>query len=83
LIRASPTARPKAVKTYETGATLADHYRLSVHDAMIAAPAHHARRDTLWSENMLDSILIQDRLRIAKGLLTNNRVYRVGFGAMV
>ncbi len=32
---------------------------------MIAAFARHAECDTLWSEDMHDSIVIQDQLRIA------------------
>ena len=32
---------------------------------MIAASALHAECDTLWSEDMHDGMVIQDRLRIA------------------
>jgi predicted nucleic acid-binding protein len=33
-------------------------------DAMIAASALHADCDTLWSEDMQDGIVLDDRLRI-------------------
>ena len=48
-----------------TGLALAERYGLSIYDAMIAAFARHAECDTLWSEDMHDSIVIQDQLRIA------------------
>ena len=47
------------------GSTLAERYRLSIYDAMIAAAALHADCDTLWSEDMQDGMTIEGRLRIA------------------
>lgn len=43
----------------------AEHYGVSIYDAMIAASALHAECDTLWSEDMQDGMVIQERLRIA------------------
>ena len=57
--------QPVTVKIHETGLELAERYGLSIYDAMIAASALHAECDTLWSEDMHDGVVIQDRLRIA------------------
>ena len=57
--------------THEVGRALAEHYDLSIYDAMIVASALIAGCATLWSEDMQDGILIEDQLRIVnpfKGL---------------
>ena len=64
-----PDARPAAgaplaIEIHETGLALAERYGLSTWDAMIAASALHAGCDTLWSEDMQDGIVLDDRLRI-------------------
>ena len=56
--------QPLTIKVHETGLALAERYGLSTWDAMIAASALHADCDTLWSEDMQDGILLDDRLRI-------------------
>lgn len=53
------------IEVHETGLELAERYRLSVYDAMIASAALHADCDTLWSEDMQDGMSIEGRLRIA------------------
>ena len=63
-IRALLPAQPITIDTHDTGLRLAERYRLSIYDAMIAASALHADCDTLWSEDMQDGILLDDRLRI-------------------
>ena len=65
MIRALLPVRPITVEIHETGLELAERYGLSIYDAMIAASALHAECDTLWSEDMHDGMVIQDRLRIA------------------
>ena len=65
MIRALLPVQPITVEIHETGLELAERYGLSIYDAMIAASALHAECDTLWSEDMHDGIVIQDRLRIA------------------
>src|SRR5215469_761515 len=52
-------------ETHESGLALAERYRLSIFDAMIAASALAANCDTLWSEDMHHGLVIADRLRIA------------------
>jgi len=54
------------IEIHETGLALAERYGLSTWDAMIAASALHADCDTLWSEDMQDGIVLDDRLRIVK-----------------
>ena len=60
--------RPITVETHETGLALTERYDFSIYDAMIAASALHAECDTLWSEDMHDGIVIQDRLRSANAV---------------
>ena len=68
IIRALLPVQPITVGIHETGLELAERYGLSIYDAMIAASALHAECDTLWSEDMHDGVVIQDRLRIANPL---------------
>ena len=65
MIRALLPVQPITVEIHETGLALAERYGLSIYDAMIAAAALHAECDTLWSEDMHDGMVIQERLRIA------------------
>lgn len=51
-------------QTHQVGRALAERYQLSVYDAMIVAAALIAGCTTLWSEDMHDGLLIEDRLRI-------------------
>ncbi len=57
--------RPLTVEVHELGLDLAERYRLSVYDAMIAASALDAGCDMLWSEDMQDGMVLADRLHIA------------------
>jgi len=49
LIRGLLPVEPVTLKTHETGLALAERYRLSVYDAMIAASALLAGCNRLWS----------------------------------
>jgi predicted nucleic acid-binding protein len=53
------------VQTHEVGRAVAERYGLSIYDAMIVASALIAGCTTLWSEDMQDGLVIEDRLRIA------------------
>src|SRR5271168_2515461 len=64
MIRGLLPVRPITIEIHETGLTLAERYALSTCDAMIAASALHADCDTLWSEDMQDGVVLDDRLRI-------------------
>jgi predicted nucleic acid-binding protein len=50
--------------THEVGVHLAERYRLSIYDGMIAAAALDAGCTTLFSEDMQDGLLIERSLRI-------------------
>jgi predicted nucleic acid-binding protein len=52
MFRGVLTVHSLTVETHETGLALAERYRLSTYDAMIAASALQAGCDTLWSEDM-------------------------------
>lgn len=55
---------PIGLEIHEEGLRLAERYRLSVYDAMIAAAALLAGCETLWSEDMQDGMLIEERMTI-------------------
>ena len=63
-IRGLLPVRPLTIDIHETGVRLAERYGLSIYDAMIAASALQADCDTLWSEDMQDGIVLDDRLRV-------------------
>ena len=52
------------VQTHQVGRALAEKYQLSVYDAMIVSAALIAGCTTLWTEDMHDGMLVEDRLRI-------------------
>ena len=63
-IRAMCRIEPLTEATYDLGRSLAVRYQLAVYDAMIVASALLAEADTLYSEDMHDGLLVEDRLRI-------------------
>jgi predicted nucleic acid-binding protein len=65
LLRGLLTVHPITVDIHETGLDLAERYGFSTYDAMIAASALHADCDILWSEDLQDGLVIDDRLRIS------------------
>jgi predicted nucleic acid-binding protein len=64
MMRGLLLVQPLIIEIHETGPALAERYGLSIYDAIIAASALHADCDTLWSEDMQDGIVLDDRLRI-------------------
>jgi len=64
LIRGLLPIEPITLETHETGLALAERYRLSIYDAMIAASALLAECDRLWSEDMQHGMVISGRLRV-------------------
>jgi predicted nucleic acid-binding protein len=65
LVRDLLAVQAITVAIHETGLVLAERYRLSIYDAMIAASALDADCDTLWSEDMQDGLMIESRLRVS------------------
>ena len=64
ILRGLLTVHPLTVETHEVGLELAERYKLSIFDAMIAAAALQAGCDTLWSEDMQDGMLLDGQLRV-------------------
>ena len=64
LIRGLLPIEPITLETHQTGLALAERYRLSIYDAMIAASALLAECDRLWSEDMQHGMVIDGRLRV-------------------
>ena len=52
------------IQTHQVGRALAAKYQLSVYDAMIVSAALIAGCTTLWTEDMHDGLLVEDRLRV-------------------
>ncbi len=70
MIRGLLPVQPITIEIHETGLALAERYGLSTYDAMIAASAMQADCDTLWSEDMQDGMVLDDRLRIVNPFRT-------------
>jgi predicted nucleic acid-binding protein len=64
MIRGLLPVRSITIAVHEAGLALAERYALSIYDAMIAASALDAGCETLWSEDMQDGLVLDDRLRI-------------------
>ena len=64
MIRGLLLVRPHTLEVHETGLALAQGYRLSTYDAMIAASALLADADTLWSEDMQHGRALDEGLNI-------------------
>ena len=55
---------PVTFNLHQTGIALAERYRLQVYDGMILAAALEAGCETLYSEDMHDGLVIEERLTI-------------------
>jgi len=64
-IRDLLSVRGLTVEIHDTAMALAERHDFSVYDSMIAASALHADCETLWSEDMQDGMVVDDRLQIA------------------
>ena len=64
-VRALLTIAPLTGEGHDTGLALAERHGISIHDAMIVAAALRAGCDRLWSEDMRDGLVIENRLRIS------------------
>ena len=64
LVRGLFKVEPVTLEIHDAGVHLAERYRLSVYDAMIASAALLAECDTLFSEDLQDGLLVNGRLRV-------------------
>lgn len=55
---------PLTVETHRQGLAVSERYQLSIYDGMIAAAALEAGCETLWSEDMQDGLVIDNRMTI-------------------
>jgi predicted nucleic acid-binding protein len=56
--------RPITLQVHEAGMLLAQKFQLAIYDAVIVASALDAGCDTLWSEDMQDGMVFENRLKI-------------------
>jgi predicted nucleic acid-binding protein len=63
-VRALCPVEDLTLQTHDVGRALAERYGFSVYDAMIVASALVAGCTTLWSEDMHNGMLVENRLRI-------------------
>jgi predicted nucleic acid-binding protein len=56
---------PVTLAIHHSGLRLAERYGFAIYDSFIVAAALAAGCDTLWSEDMQDGMVVDDRLRIA------------------
>jgi predicted nucleic acid-binding protein len=63
-LRAAVSVHPLTVDVHTAGLLLAERYRLSIFDAMIAASALAAGCDVLWSEDLQHGMLLDGSLRV-------------------
>ena len=64
-VRAILAVEPMTADGRDLGLAIAERHDLSIYDAMIAASALQANCDTIWSEDMHDGLVIENRLRIS------------------
>ena len=70
LLRGLLDVRPVTMETHETGLLLAERYKLSIFDAVIAAAALQSGCDTLLSEDMQHGMVLNEGLRITNPFRT-------------
>jgi predicted nucleic acid-binding protein len=58
------TVVPVSIETHKTGLRLAERYGCAMYDSMIIAAALLAGCARLWSEDMHDGLVVEDRLTI-------------------
>jgi predicted nucleic acid-binding protein len=64
MVRALLKVAPVTIEVHEAGLDLAERYRLSLYDAMIASVALREDCDTLFSEDLPNGLFINGRLRV-------------------
>jgi predicted nucleic acid-binding protein len=64
IVRDLTTVVPLTTETHDLGLAIAERFRLSIYDAMIAAAAQAAECDALWSEDMQHGLCLESGLEI-------------------
>ncbi|OTP72379.1 PIN domain-containing protein [Caballeronia sordidicola] len=63
-IRAVCSTKPLTEETHDTGRRVSERYGLSVYDSMIVAAALLAECNVLYSEDMQNGLMIDQKLRV-------------------
>lgn len=72
-IRAVCRVEPLGLETHELGLALAERYGFSIYDAMILAAAQLADCRVVFTEDLQDGQVIDDRLKIVNPFSSGNR----------
>lgn len=64
IVTACRTIHPISLSTHISAFTLSNRYRIKIYDALILAVALEARCETLFSEDMHDGLVVEERLTI-------------------
>ncbi|MES2936970.1 MAG: PIN domain-containing protein [Pseudomonadota bacterium] len=72
VFKAACDVHPLTLETHEQAVRLASRHSFSFYDALIVASALLADCATLWSEDMQDGLLVDDRLRIRNPFLASS-----------
>ena len=72
LIRSLCPVEPLTMDTHDKGCRVAERYKLSVYDAMIAAAALIGGCEVLYSEDMQDGLLIDRQLAVCNPFLSSS-----------
>lgn len=70
VVRSLLNVRPITVEIHDKGLELAERYRLSIYDGMVAASALEAGCGVLWSEDMHHGLVIDGRLMVTNPFRT-------------
>ena len=71
-VRLLLSVEPVTADVHELGLAIAERYAFSIFDAMIVASALQADCGTLWSEDMHDGLVIENKLRITNPFRSSN-----------
>ena len=69
LVRAFCDVVPVTIEVHDEGRYIAERYQLGVFDAMILAAAYSAKCDILYSEDMHDGLVVNEKLRVCNPFL--------------
>lgn len=64
ILQLLPNVQPLTLATHHLRTALCDHYQFSVYDGLIVAAALEAGCSTLWSEDMHDGLVVDQKLCI-------------------
>jgi predicted nucleic acid-binding protein len=59
-----PTIEPMSLEIHEEAVAIAERHDLHIFDALIISAAMRSRCETLWSEDMHDGLIVDQRLSV-------------------